>query len=58
MDFEDWLMAIGYGCVVVGAGMIYIPAGVITLGLGLMGFSLLIARKKATDDAVEQPVQR
>lgn len=58
MEFEDWLMATGWVCVVIGTGMIYIPAGVIALGLGLIGFSLLIARKKAEDGAVEQPVQR
>ena len=57
MDFEDWMMATGCGIVAVGAGMIFVPAGVIVLGISLIGFSMLIAKKKANDGIAEQPVQ-
>jgi len=53
MDFEDWMMATGCGIVAVGAGMIFVPAGVIVLGISLIGFSMLIAKKKANDGIAE-----
>jgi len=52
-DIEDKLLMAGCGCLVVGVALIHIPAGVITLGLVLIGFGLLIGRKKASDGIAE-----
>jgi len=53
MDTEDLILATGCGIVAIGAGMIFIPAGVIVLGVAMISFSLLIAKKKADDGNAE-----
>lgn len=53
IDIEEKILIAGCVCVVIGVSLIHVPAGVITLGLVLIGFGLLIGKKKANDGAIE-----